>query len=151
VEAELAALAASGATTLVGLMVSETWTQARDRLARFFAGADDEEKVEGELDASQAELVAAREAEGEAVAADIEDAWRTRLRLALLSDPGAAEDLRALLAELAPEGNGAHAGTVSNNVSGGTQYGPVVQGQQFSGLTFHIQAPRPPEGGVGQG
>jgi hypothetical protein len=37
VEAELASLAASGATTLVGLMVSETWTQARDRVARSFA------------------------------------------------------------------------------------------------------------------
>ena len=150
-EAELAALAASGATTLVGLMVSETWTQARDRVARFFAGAGDEETVERELGASRAELIAAREAGDEGAAVDIEDAWRTRLRLALLSEPGAAEELRALLAQLAPEGNGARAGTVSNSVSGGTQYAPVFQAQQITGLTFHVQSPRGVERDGGEG
>ncbi|HET9381756.1 MAG TPA: hypothetical protein VFP69_13110, partial [Streptomyces sp.] len=142
-EAELAALAASGATTLVGLMVSETWTRARDRLARFFAGAEDETTVERELTASRAELLAAREAADEATAADIEDAWRTRLRLTLLSDPGAAEELRTLLSEIAPGEHraGAYSGTVTNTVSGGTQYAPVVQGQQLSGSTFPTRAP----------
>lgn len=142
-EAELAALAASGATTLVGLMVSETWTRARDRLARFFAGAEDETTVERELTASRAELMTAREADDEAAAADIEDAWRTRLRLTLLADPGAAAELRALLAEMAPDTHncGAHSGTNTNTVSGGIQHGPFVQGQQFSGLTFYMGAP----------
>lgn len=138
-EAELAALAASGATTLVGLMVSETWTSARDRLARFFAGAEDETTVERELTASRAELITARETDDEATAADIEDAWRTRLRLTLLADPGAATELRTLLAEIA--GDEAHTTTVTNTVTGGTQHGPVIQGQQFSGLTFHMGTP----------
>jgi hypothetical protein len=151
VEAELAALAASGATTLVGLMVSETWTQARDRLTRFFARGGDEDTAEEELRVSRGELVAAREAEDEDAVADIEAAWRTRLRRALQADPAAAEELRALLAELAPEGNGPPAGTVRNSISGGTQYGPVLQGQQFSGLTFHSSAPQAPTEDAGQG
>ncbi|MDG9716406.1 hypothetical protein [Streptomyces sp. DH24] len=147
-EAELAALAASGATTLVGLMVSETWTQARERVARFFARGGDGETAERELSVAQGELVAARGAQDEAAVADIEAEWRVRLRRALEADPAAAEDLRSLLAELAPEGGGAPAATVRNSVSGGTQYGPVFQGQQItlSGLTFHSSAPRAPEG-----
>ena len=35
-------------------------------------------------------------------------------------------------------------GSVVNSVSGGVQYGPVVQGRDFSGLTFHAPAPPPP-------
>ncbi|MEV6963126.1 hypothetical protein AB0M97_28990 [Streptomyces sp. NPDC051207] len=145
-EAELAALAASGATTLVGLMVSETWTQARDRLARFFARGGDESAAEEELRVSRGELVAAREAGDEDAAADIEAAWRTRLRRALQADPTAVAELRSLLAEFEPDGGGAPAGTVRNSISGGTQYGPVLQGQQFSGLTFHSSAPEPEKG-----
>lgn len=34
-------------------------------------------------------------------------------------------------------------GSVVNSVSGGVQYGPVVQGRDFSGLTFHAPAPPP--------
>ncbi|NBM21214.1 hypothetical protein, partial [Streptomyces sp. GC420] len=102
-DAELAALAASGATTLVGLMVSETWTQTRDRVARFFARGAGEGPAEEELGASRAELVAAREAGDELAAADVEAGWRMRLRHLLRADPEAAEELRELLAELGPE------------------------------------------------
>ncbi len=35
-------------------------------------------------------------------------------------------------------------GSVVNSVSGGVQYGPVVQGRDFSGLTFHAPPPPPP-------
>jgi hypothetical protein len=148
VEAELAALAASGATTLVGLMVSETWAQARDRLTRFFARGGDERAVDEELCLSRIELVAAREAEDEEAAADIEAGWRTRLRRALQADPGAAEELRALLAEVAPDGGSKPLGTVHNVISGGVQNGPVFQGERFSGLTFNGSGPVPPEGGT---
>ncbi|WP_224310115.1 hypothetical protein [Streptomyces olivaceus] len=137
-EAELAALAASGATTLVGLMVSETWEQARHRLSRFFARDGDENAVAAELRSSRSDMVAARDgADAEAVA-DIEAAWRARLRRALLSDPEAARELRALLAEIAPsDGAGEAAGAVHNIVSGGVQHGPVLQGGRFSGVSFH--------------
>jgi hypothetical protein len=39
----------------------------------------------------------------------------------------------------------AHGGNVANTISGGTQNGPVLQGRDFSGLTFGAPAasPRP--------
>ncbi|MEU0458698.1 hypothetical protein ABZ322_38330 [Streptomyces sp. NPDC006129] len=136
-EAELAALAASGATTLVGLMVSDSWTAARDRVARFFARRSDDGAVEEELQSAQAELAAARDARDDDAAAGVEAEWRTRLRRALEADPRAAEELRSLLAELDPREGGEPSVSVHNSISGGVQHGPVVQGQSFSGLTFH--------------
>jgi hypothetical protein len=35
--------------------------------------------------------------------------------------------------------------TVTNTVSGGTQHGPVLQGRDFSGLTFMASPPQRPE------
>jgi hypothetical protein len=137
-EAELAALAASGATTLVGLMVSETWDQARQRLSRFFARGGDEETVAAELRSSRSDLERARaDADAEAIA-DIEATWRARLRRALLEDPAAAEQLRSLLAEVGSHHGGESLGAVHNTVSGGVQHGPVLQGGRFSGLSFHV-------------
>ncbi|MFD5720926.1 hypothetical protein [Streptomyces sp. NPDC127036] len=144
-EAELAALAASGATTLVGLMVSETWTQARDRIARFFARGSDEDVVAEELRLSQEELTAARASEDELAAADVEAIWRTRMRRALQSAPEAAEELRLLLAELDPGLKTESAHSVHNSISGGVQHGPVIQGQNFTGLTFHTTGTVPPD------
>lgn len=148
-EAELAALAASGATTLVGLMVSETWTQARDRLAQFFSRGRDDDAVDEELRLSQEELAAARASEDDLAAADIEAGWRMRLRRALQTNPEAAEELRLLLAELEAEAGGKPTVTVHNSISGGVQNGPVFQGQHFSGLTFHSAGAPLPEQGTG--
>lgn len=144
-EAELAQLAASGATSLVGLMVSDAWTQVRGRLARFFArggaGAEEaEEAVSADLERSRGELAAAREAGDTATAEDVRAEWRLRLRRALQADPAAAEELRRLLAELEPAGLDARI-TVVNTINGGTYHQAVVQ----SGLTFYgSDAPRPP-------
>lgn len=35
-------------------------------------------------------------------------------------------------------------GAVRNEITGGHQYGPVLQGQSFSGLSFTVGAPPPP-------
>ncbi|MGX1759303.1 hypothetical protein ACWIG5_20690 [Streptomyces lydicus] len=147
-EAELATLAATGATTLVGLMVSEAWTQVRGRVARFFARGDDTALPDEQLAASREELIAARDAADPDTAGDVEEEWRLRLRRTLRADPAAAEELRLLLDELAPRA-AAPVITVHNNISGGIQNGPVVQGQHFSSLTFHSQAVQSPEQGPG--
>ncbi|GCD99328.1 hypothetical protein EHYA_07043 [Embleya hyalina] len=138
-------LAASGATTLVGLMVSESWTQARTRLAAFFTrGGSEPTGTEQELDAARRELTTAQAEGNDVVAADIEAEWRTRLRRALEADPAAAADLRALLDELTPLA-ATPAAPVTNTITGGTQHGPVLQGRDFSDLTFHTQPPPSPE------
>ncbi|MFF0502158.1 hypothetical protein ACFYUH_00950 [Streptomyces fimicarius] len=136
-EAELTALAASGATTFVGLMATEAWTQVRGRVARLLARGEDTEAVDAELEESRAELTAARADSDEETAADIEAEWRTRLRRALRANPEAAAQLRDLLDELAPLQPAGHTVSVTNTISGGTQHGPVFQGEKFSNLTFN--------------
>ncbi|MFD0344810.1 hypothetical protein ACFVH0_40140 [Streptomyces sp. NPDC127117] len=135
-EAELAALAASGATTLVGLMVSDAWTQTRERVARFLARGEETDGVDEELDASREGLIAARDGEDPDAAADIEDEWRLRMRRALRADPAAAQELRLLLDEIAPRTADVPTVTVNNSVSGGTQNAQVIQGQNIVGLTL---------------
>ncbi|MCX4516351.1 MULTISPECIES: hypothetical protein [Streptomyces] len=136
-EAELTALAASGATAFVGLMVTEAWTQARGRVARFLARGEDVDVIDGELEESREELAAARAAADDEAVADVEEEWRIRLRRALRANPEAADELRALIEELSPLGSAGPTVSVTNSISGGTQNGPVFQGQTFSALTFN--------------
>lgn len=136
-EAELTALAASGATAFVGLMVTEAWTQARGRVARFLARGEDVDVIDAELEESREELTAARAAADDEAIADVEEEWRIRLRRALRANPEAADELRTLLDELSPLGAAGPAVSVTNSISGGTQNGPVFQGQTFSAVTFN--------------
>ncbi|MET9093529.1 hypothetical protein ACWEQJ_17170 [Streptomyces cyaneofuscatus] len=148
-EAELTALAASGATTFVGLMATEAWSQVRGRLARFLARGEDSEAIDAELEESREELVAARRSGDEESAEDIAAAWRVRLRRALRDNPEAAGELRDLLDELAPHQAPGPTVTVNNSTNGGTYYSQVIQGHDISGLTFHsggTAAPRPEPG-----
>ncbi|WP_274557148.1 hypothetical protein [Streptomyces spiramyceticus] len=141
-EAELMALAAAGATALVQQMATDSWSSARGRVAAFLSrrardgAAADEETVEGELEVSRGELAEARDAGDEQVAADVESEWRTRLRRTLAADPAAAAELRSLLDELAEGAAGVREGDVHNTISGGVQYGPVVQARSVGSLNF---------------
>ncbi|MFF0711337.1 hypothetical protein ACWEVM_07420 [Streptomyces bauhiniae] len=137
-EAELAALVTSGATTVVGLMATEAWEQARQRLVRLFARGGTTTAVDGELDELRGQLVAAAGSpDEEELAGDVTGTVRTRLRGLLRQDVTAADELSAFVDEFAPLLNGAAAGnTVHNSVTGGTVHGPVVQGYSFSNLTF---------------
>ncbi|MFT2015540.1 hypothetical protein ACMA1D_06765 [Streptomyces sp. 796.1] len=147
-EAELAALAGTGAATLVALMVSDAWTRGRASVARFLsrrrggaAEPDDVAAVEAELQRSSAALTRARETGDERVTADAEQGLRARLGALLAEDPAAAEELRRLLAEVAPL---AADGLTVNALSGGTHHAPVFQGSHLHGdITFHVPAPRP--------
>ncbi|MFD0319085.1 NB-ARC domain-containing protein [Streptomyces flavalbus] len=145
-EAELAALAASGATTLVGLIVSESWERAKSGLGRFFRRSD------GPADDGEEELRATRDAlERARATGDVrgEERVHARLRQRLAdifqTEPGAAEELARLLAALAPDTS--H--TFVNLVSGGVNHGPVFQGSHIhGGITFTVQstAPQPATG-----
>ncbi|MFE7459407.1 hypothetical protein [Streptomyces sp. NPDC057554] len=88
----MTALAASGATALVGLMATEAWNQVRGRVARFLARNDEESAaVDAELEESRGELIGLRAGADEDSAADAEEEWRLRLRRALRTNPEAAE------------------------------------------------------------
>ncbi|WP_436739537.1 hypothetical protein [Streptomyces sp. BBFR102] len=135
-DAELAALAASGASSLVGLMVSDAWSATRGRVARLFARGGDEEQVAGELTAARAELAEADRNGDAEHRADIQEEWQLRLRRLLRADPEAAAELRRLLDETAPaepSGGGVH---INNTVTGGTHHAPVIQVGQLGHGTF---------------
>ncbi|QKW07122.1 hypothetical protein HUT18_12650 [Streptomyces sp. NA04227] len=152
-EAELAALAASAATSVVSVMVTETWTQVRGRLVRFLNRGGDEreqEALEGEVQLDQEELTAAHASGDEQAAADVEAGWRTRMRRALLADPAAAEELRAILRELDQAQPPRPSVVVNNTVSGGTYHAPVVMAQNVSG-GIHQHGGAAPSGPTGPG
>ncbi|MEV7089489.1 hypothetical protein AB0O07_26965 [Streptomyces sp. NPDC093085] len=161
-EAELAALAVSGATTFVGLIASEAFERVKGGLARFLrrgggagegadgragvgagvgAGEDVGEDVDAELEADRAELARARAAGDGRAEAVVRDRWRQRLEAVFRADPGAAEELARLLSEVAPE---ASRGFVTL-VTGGVNHGPAFQGARIEGgVTFHVHRNTPP-------
>lgn len=141
-EAELTALATSGATTLVGLMISDSWDHVRDRLGEFFVrhhGNGIGEAPE-ELDVSRQELVAAHET-GDGLtaaraAAGLTAVWRSRLHRLARTNPAVAEEFLRMLDSLSDRPQEPPT-TVRNVVSGGTQHGPVIQSGRITGMVFH--------------
>ncbi|MCX5371122.1 MULTISPECIES: hypothetical protein [unclassified Streptomyces] len=137
-EAELMALAASGATTFVQQMAADSWAQARDRIVSFFSrrSGSEEDVIEGELETSRGELTLAMESGDEQTALDVEAEWRTRLRRTLLANPEAASELRSILDELAAHRDDQQVANVYNTISGGVQHGPVIQAGNVGTLSF---------------
>ncbi|MFJ3901883.1 hypothetical protein [Streptomyces sp. NPDC090025] len=122
-EAELVALATTGATALVQQMVGDGWERVRTRVAAFFAArsGSDEAAVGAELDAVREELLQAERTGDEDATAEARDEaraeWRSRMRRTLRADPEAATELRGILAELAgePGASAAPQTTIINN------------------------------------
>jgi hypothetical protein len=138
VDAELVTLIGTGATTVVGLMVTDVWEQARQRVARLLARGGEPGNAAGELEESRNTLVAVvGTADEEDLTSDLTASIRLQLRRLLDRDPGAAEELRCLVDEFAFAVRHDPPGTVHNSITGGTQNGPVVQGHTFTNLTFH--------------
>lgn len=133
-EAELASLAVSGATTLVGLMASDGWNAVKARVTRLL-GRGQRADVEGELAEGQRQLAVAWAAGDDAAVAGLEEAWRGRLRQLLQECPEMADALRELIAE---SGGGNTHHSVSNRVNGGVIRGTVVQAGDINGnITFN--------------
>ncbi|MGW4321094.1 NB-ARC domain-containing protein [Streptomyces sp. NPDC004684] len=144
-EAELAALAASGATTLVGLIVSESWERAKTGLARFFGRRGSDAQAEAELGSAQRELDRARAAGDTHAQELVRERLRQRLEEIFRADPAAAGELAQLLSALAPDSSR----TFVSMVSGGVNHGPAFQGSHIhGGITFNVQqTPAPAAGG----
>lgn len=139
-EAELAALASSGATALIGLMVTDSWTHVKEGFARLFARDGTADGPLQELETSRIELVTAHLERDDGKAAAIEAHWHTRLNLLLRSDATAEDELRRLLDPLASR----PAGSVYNLNSGDVHFGSIIQAGQISGAAFHT-TPAPDE------
>ncbi|MFI6346838.1 hypothetical protein [Streptomyces sp. NPDC050560] len=150
-EAELAALATSGATVLVQQMVGDGWAHVRDRVAAFFSRADGaadgapRDGTRRELDRSRDELIAARDAGDEEAVADVQAGWRARLRSTLRADPQLAGELRTLLDEMYPASSRDDA-SIHNTINGGVFNQPVIQ----AGHIGTVHQPTTPHRAAGQ-
>jgi hypothetical protein len=137
-DAQVATLASSGAGTLITLMTTDAWAQAKHAFAALLGRrGGDAEAVAGELDAARAELVTARNRGEGAVAADLGTEWRLRLGRMLTQDPDSVALLAGLVERYAPlverintnteiVGNNFH-GTVAIHTGSGNQtntFGP---------------------------
>ncbi|MER7919048.1 MULTISPECIES: hypothetical protein [unclassified Streptomyces] len=96
---ELAALASSAATALVTAWTTDAWTGLKQQLGRLIGRGNDHQAavVAADLATTQTELAAADATGDLDRVAQVEQAWRDRLRLFLAEDPTAAAELRLIL------------------------------------------------------
>ncbi|MGW3402622.1 hypothetical protein [Streptomyces zhihengii] len=137
------ALAASGATTLVSLMVTDSWVQARALVGRLFARTHSSDAALTHLEAERARLLADDDA---ATIREITDRCQVLLRHLLESGSATGEELHDVLSSLRQLANECSTplGPVHNTINGGVQHGPVIQSGRITGLTFHAQGPGSP-------
>lgn len=130
----MAALAAAGGTAVVQAAGTDVWHTLRDRVAQLFGrGGEECRQAQRErLDRTAAALAAGAD---EQTRTRQEAAWQERFEILLESlgeDDRAAAcvALRAIIDESPGpvEERGVH-----NEISGGTQYGTVIQGRDFHG------------------
>ena len=98
---ELAAeLAGAGGSALVGAMATDAWAATRSGVAGLFGrgGPARQTAIAAQLD-DNAALVAQAE-DPEAVRESLAPVWRLQLEALLRQDPGVAEELRALVAQV---------------------------------------------------
>ncbi|MEU2588279.1 hypothetical protein ABZ612_36615 [Streptomyces avermitilis] len=141
-DSELAALAASGATTLVSLMVTDSWTHARDLVGRFFSRSGADGTAITDLDTARTQLLSAEATEDTQATHAITEQWHTCLQRHLQASAATGNDLRKLLTSLQRIANNpdTQPSTVHNDISGGAQHGPVIQSGRIVGLTVHHAA-----------
>ncbi|MGW5331205.1 hypothetical protein [Streptomyces bauhiniae] len=96
-DSELAVLVASGATTLVSLMVTDSWTHARELVGRYLTRTGADPGTFDDLQDARNLLLAADATERERTAREIGRRYGARLRRLAEADDGSGEALRALL------------------------------------------------------
>jgi len=124
-DGDLAVLASSAATTIVGLMATDAWGQAKEKVAalwRHFQPAQ-ADAIESDLDRARAECAGA----SEAVALAISREWESRLLRLLAVDTAVAAELNLVIDDL------------SRIRSGGRSQGSVRQSALASGQSTVIQ------------
>ncbi|WP_405858799.1 hypothetical protein OG361_31140 [Streptomyces sp. NBC_00090] len=101
VDPSIAALALSGATTLVAAMATDMWQSARERMAQIFRRGGQQAAVESQLDLNNG-LV--EQADDDSRTRQIlADQWQLQLETLLRQHPEAADELRELVGELSAD------------------------------------------------
>jgi hypothetical protein len=133
VDPEITGLAGTAATTLVTLLTTESWQRVKEQFALFWRRAQPErgEVIARELEATRDDLLAAQAEEDEHSEAELAAEWQGRIRRLLAAHPEAADHLRALLAELAPEVPPAPSVTQHATASGNARVYQAGRDQNF--------------------
>ncbi|MBD0738065.1 hypothetical protein [Streptomyces sp. CBMA29] len=102
---EIAALAGTAGTTVVTLMASDAWQRTREGLVAMWRRVhpDRADAVDAELEATRADLIAARAAHDDQSEDELRAEWQGRLRRLLAADPAVADQLRLLLEDVSPQ------------------------------------------------
>ena len=99
---ELTALTSTAATTVVQLLATAAWEQAKSAVGELWRKAhpDRAETVQAELEESRTEVLAARQVGDEQVEQALVSEWHGRLRRLVAADLQLADELRRVVAEL---------------------------------------------------
>ncbi|MFF8608960.1 hypothetical protein ACF06X_23805 [Streptomyces sp. NPDC015346] len=113
-EAQMLELARAAGAAVVTLMATDAWERTRDGVVALWRRASPSraDGVEGELEATRDDLLAARENGDDLTEQELREEWVGRLRRLLREQPEVAEELRRILTELAPESQDNGARTV---------------------------------------
>lgn len=140
----MTALAAAGGTAVVQAAGTDVWHGLRDRVARLLGRGDEERRqVQLErLDRTAAALGADEDGADEETSTRQEAAWQERFAMLLESlDDDERDAVGAELRAIIDESPGpVEVRGVHNEISGGTQYGTVIQGRDFHGPIYSTPA-----------
>ncbi|MFJ3694615.1 hypothetical protein ACIPW9_10940 [Streptomyces sp. NPDC090052] len=102
---EIAALASTAGTTLVTMLTTDAWNSVRDGLVSLWQRAqpDRAPAIAGELDVTRDELLGAQAVGDREAEAEVRAEWQGRIRRLIAAHPELIEELRAMVAELAPD------------------------------------------------
>ncbi|MEU5642866.1 hypothetical protein [Streptomyces milbemycinicus] len=103
-EPQIADLARTAGSTVVTLMATDAWQRARERIVALWRRAqpDRADGIDGELETTHDDLLAARDAEDEETRRELSEEWAGRMRRFLAAHPEVVEELRRILDELSP-------------------------------------------------
>lgn len=140
----LMALAATGGNAVITAMATDGWEAFKDRIAKVFGRGTPEltQATVARLDQSRAAIEGVGGADLDRVRTEQEVVWRTRLEDLLEQHPEAADELRALIAEV----KAGSTGTIQQRAEAFDQAQQAVLGQGTQIVNFGGQ-----HGGTGQG
>ena len=137
-DADLAALWSTAATTLVTLMTTESWGRIKVGFTGLWRRAHPSQVavVEADLESARAAAVAARRDGDEEAVAELAAEWRSRLRRLANSDEVLQAEVRRLVEEFRPLLPGGPAGPVVMvaRASGGSRVNQAGRDQTVTGL-----------------
>lgn len=132
---EVAALAGTAGTTVVTLMASDAWQRTREGVVALWRRVhpDRAASIDAELEATRADVLAARAAGDAQSQEELSSEWQGRLRRLLAAEPAIVDDLRNLLDEISPAG--ADAGSQIRMRATASGHGRVYQAGRDQHIT----------------